>query len=358
MKHSHAILLLLGLLAQGAGWTVSPRRLKGLLAGLALGLDGAWLLWYFTDARSLSVSGFWALSPVATWVCVHVVLVPLIVLECLAWALPWWRWWVRGVGLVLVLAGYGWGLGEAYGPPVVTQVALAFPDLPPAFEGYRLVLVSDLHAGPYAGTRTLGRWARAVEALHGDLLVGAGDFIAYLPEEAERTGVAFAGITAPDGRLGVLGNHDQRPGDDEVAERLRRHGWVMLEDEPFVLRRGAQSLLILGARYKDEAADPSPVPWRGRPWPGGFRIGVCHSPGQWPRMLLEGARLTLCGHTHGGQVDLSPFYNPAEERSPFVYGLYAQGPDRLCVTRGLGVSALPFRFRCRPEIMVLTLHRS
>jgi predicted MPP superfamily phosphohydrolase len=262
------------------------------------------------------------------------------------------------VGLGLILGGYGWGLGEAYGPPVLTEVTLPFPDLPAAFDGYRIVLFGDVHAGPYAGTRTVGRWARAIGEVSGDLLVGAGDFVARTPEEAERTGEAFQILHPQDGRVGVLGNHDQYSHTDEVAKRLRRHGWIVLLDESLVIQRQDQRLILLGSRYpKGEESEYQPH-WQDKPWPKGFRIGLCHSPEQWPMLLQEGARLTLAAHTHGGQVNLSPFYNAAQERFPYIAGLYRKGADSLFITRGLGCTVLPFRFRCRPEIVRITLRRS
>lgn len=356
MRTSHLILILLGLAVQALGWTLVPRRWKRAAVLLCLVLDAVWMVWYARDDRSLSVSGVWALSPAATWLTIHLILGPVIGIEVLARLLPW-RAWVRILGLGFLLGGYGWGLGEAYGPPVVTRVALAFPDLPPAFDGYRIVLFGDIHAGPYAGTRTVGRWARAVGQVPGDLLVGAGDFVTHTPEEAERTGVAFQFLHPEDGKVGIFGNHDEYSQTDEVAERLRRHGWVMLLDQDLVIERQGQRLVLIGTRYPAEDRMTVPPHWKGRPWPQGFRIGLCHSPEQWPLFRQEGAELTLAAHTHGGQVNLSPFYNAALERTPYVYGLYRKDGDSLFVTRGLGCTGLPFRFRCRPEIVQVTLRR-
>lgn len=354
MRSSHLLLILLGLTTQGVGWALLPRRWKLFLAPAGLALDVAWILWYASDNRSLSVSGVWALSPVATWLSFHLILAPVVGVEVLARLLPWRRW-IRLLGLGLILGGYAWGLGEAYGPPVLTEVTLAFPDLPPAFNGYRIVLFGDVHAGPFAGTRTVGRWAQVIREVPGDLLVGAGDFVHYTPEEAERTGEAFEALHPLDGKVGVLGNHDQYSRTDEVAERLRRHGWVMLLDQTLVIERQGQRLLLLGSRHPGENDAVFRPNWQGKPWPEGFRIGICHGPEQWPLHRQEGARLTLTAHTHGGQVNLSPFYNAALERSPFLQGLYRNGPDYLFVTRGLGCTGLPFRFRCRPEIVRVTL---
>lgn len=357
MKPSHLILLALGWLTQAMGWVLLPRRWKLSAALIAAAVDGAWIGWYALDDRSLSVSGVWALSPVATWLSLHLILGPILGVEVLARLLPWRRR-VRFIGIGLILGGYAWGLGEAYGPPVLTEVSLAFPDLPPAFDGYRIILVGDIHAGPYAGTRTVNGWARDIQRVPADLLVGAGDFVAQIPEEAERTGEAFKILRPPDGLIGVFGNHDQYSHTDEVAERLRRHGWVMLLDQSLVIERQGQRLVLLGSRHPDGNDATFRPEWRGKPWVAGFRIGICHGPEQWPLLQKEGARLTLAAHTHGGQVDLSPLYNAAKERSPYLAGLYSMGADRLFVTRGLGCTFLPVRFRCRPEIVSLTLHRA
>lgn len=356
MRSSHLVLVLLGVGIQSMGWALLPRRYKLSSALVASVLDAAWVLWYAFDDRSLSVSGVWALSPVATWLTAHLMLGPLLGVEVLARFLPWRRW-IRYSGLAFILVGYAWGLGEAYGPPVVTEVSLSFPDLPSAFDGYRIVLVGDIHAGPYAGTRTVGRWARAIQNVSGDVLVGAGDFVTHSPEEAERTGEAFKTLHPADGLLGVLGNHDQYSRTDAVAKRLRRHGWIMLLDQCRVIERAGQRLVFLGARYHDVDDGSFEPDWQGKPWPDGFRIGLSHDPEQWPQLQKEGARLTLAAHTHGGQVDLSPIYNAAKERSSYIAGLYEDGRDRLFITRGLGCTTLPFRLRCRPEIVRITLHR-
>lgn len=358
MRPAHPKLILLGLLVQCAAWALAPRRFKGPLAGLALGLDTSWFLWHLSDHPGLSVSGFWAVTPLTTWVAAHAILTPLTAVEALAKVLSRLRWHVRGAGIVLILGSYGWLLGEAYGPPVVTRQTLDFPDLPPAFDGYRILLMSDVHAGPYIGVRTLSRWARAASAVPCDLVVLAGDCVNHLPAETERPAQAFAILSPPDGRVAVMGNHDDDEGPYSVGGRLRRHGWRVLDDECMTLERAGQRLVLLGARYPLDGREMAAVPWKGRPWPEGFRIAICHTPVQWPRMVEEGARLTLAGHTHGGQVNLSPFFNAAEEFTPYVHGAFRDGGARMFVTRGLGVTSVPFRFRCRPEIALITLHRS
>ena len=344
------------LLAHGGLCLLLPRRLR-LRAVLLVGaVDLVWALWIRRAAEDVGTAGAWAIPPLAAWLLIHLLLIPALLIEALARVTgrpkP-----VRLAGAILVLGGYAWGLAEAYGPPVVTEATLRFPDLPPAFDGYRIVLLGDVHAGPFTPQGELDRWVRAAAALRGDLLVGAGDFIAYFPEEAEAPGRAFEALRPPDGKVGVLGNHDRFRTPEEVAVRLRRHGWTMLLDEVQPITRGGDRLLLLGTRHPYGDPAEFKAHWKGRPWPEGFRIGICHGPEQWGVHREVGARLTLAAHTHGGQINLDPIFNLARLRSPYLQGLYEADGAKLVVTRGLGCTGLPFRFRCRPELVALTLRR-
>lgn len=344
----------LGLLGQGGLWLLLPRARRRWGAVLLGGLDLLWLLWVRKAGADTGPAGAWSQPPLAAWMLAHLILLPAVAVTALGrWAGPR----ARLLGGLLVGSGFAWGLGEAYGPPVVTEVTLRFPELPRAFDGYRIVLLGDVHAGPFTPQGQLDAWATAAAGLQGDLLVGAGDFIAYWPEEAEAVGRAFAPVRPPDGKVGVLGNHDRFRTPEGVAERLRARGWVMLVDQAHGVVRGGERLLLLGTRhpYGDPAAFRPQ--WRGQPWPEGFRIGLCHSPEQWALHRAAGARLTLAAHTHGGQINLAPLFNLARLRTPYVQGLYEDGGDRLLVTRGLGCTGLPFRFRCRPELVRVTLRR-
>ena len=346
----------LSLLAHGGLWALLPARHRRWGAALILGVDLLWGAWIWEASRDCGSAGAWSLWPLATWMVVHLLLLPGLVVEVLARRFRA-RNRLRLLGALLVLGAYGWGLAEAYGRPTVTEVTVAFPDLPPAFDGYRIVLLGDVHAGPFTSQGQLEAWAKGAAELKGDLLVGAGDFIAYWPEEAEVPGRAFEAVRPPDGKVGVLGNHDRFRTTEEVAVRLRAHGWVMLLDDVHPITRGGDRLLLLGTRHPYGDPAEFKAHWKGRPWPEGFRIGICHGPEQWPIHRQVGARLTLAAHTHGGQINLDPLFNMARLRTPYVQGSFEAGGDRLLVTRGLGCTGLPFRFRCRPELVRVTLRR-
>jgi predicted MPP superfamily phosphohydrolase len=134
-------------------------------------------------------------------------------------------------------------------------------------------------------------------------------------------------------------------------------GWHILTEDTLPIEREGQRLLLIGLAHPDEDLDDFKPTWRHAPSGPGFRIGLVHSPELWPQLREVGARLSLAGHTHGGQINLDPFFNLARTNTGYEAGLYAEGADRLYVTKGLGCTAVPLRFRCRPEIVRITLHR-
>ncbi|HJV90051.1 MAG TPA: metallophosphoesterase [Holophagaceae bacterium] len=347
-----------GLFVQGWLALLARKRARRVwLLGLLL-LDLLWLWWVLSRMRGGHVST-WRQPALLLWFFTHLALGGAALVESIARLLPWPRA-IRATGaaLALLIVGFSsWGLVEAYGSPRQEEVSLAFPDLPPAFDGYRIVLISDIHAGPFAGTRTLTKWGHALEGLDADLLVCAGDFISYWPEETALLKRPLAGLHPRDGKVGVLGNHDRYRSDFGVSDLLEAQGWRMLTEDTATLARGGDRLLLMGLGHPDGDLDEFKPEWHHEPRGPGFRIGLAHSPELWPQLRAVGARLSLAGHTHGGQINLEPFYNPARSRMGYVAGLYTEGGDRLFITRGLGCTALPFRFRCRPEIVRITLRR-
>jgi predicted MPP superfamily phosphohydrolase len=89
------------------------------------------------------------------------------------------------------------------------------------------------------------------------------------------------------------------------------------------------------------------------------RLLLAHSPDIVPELKIARFDLVLCGHTHGGQVDL-PFLNGAWLKDgptrDYVHGFYSANGSRMYVNRGIGTTTLPVRVACRPELTVFTLH--
>nr|WP_246580452.1 metallophosphoesterase [Deinococcus aestuarii] len=228
----------------------------------------------------------------------------------------------------------------------------------------RVVQLSDLHYGAYIGRGSVRAWVDAALALRPDVVLVTGDFV-------DKRGVApleplfgeLARLRAPLGVWGVWGNHDhahfrrtahrggRSPGAarDAFGADLRRSDVRLLCNEGTTLRddlflAGVDDLrwgrVDLGAALARAPA-------------GGAVLLMSHTPDLLPEVPGR-VGLTLCGHTHGGQVCL-PLIGPLVTSSRFGRRFasgFVRGPAPGFVSRGLGVTTLPFRLNCGPEVVV------
>jgi uncharacterized protein len=259
------------------------------------------------------------------------------------------------------------GAREAFGVPEITRRTLAFPDLPPGLDGLRLAQLSDLHAGPLVGPAALSRWRQLTEREQPELLLITGDLVDSRPEELEPLLEAFQGFRPPLGRFAVLGNHDYFDDPRPIWRDLEREGIRCLENSAVLIPRNGCTLALMGlqdpmarnGRFRRLVFGTGPRPAEAaRDLPSdAFRVCMNHRPSEWEQALAAGARLTLSGHTHGGQINPIPGFNSAQILGPRTNGLYREGRDLLYVNRGLGVVGLPIRIAAAPEIAILTLKR-
>lgn len=239
---------------------------------------------------------------------------------------------------------------------VVTRQRLALPGLR---RPLRAVMLSDLHLGPFIGERQLAGWVRATAELEPDLVLLVGDLVdhrysgdlsefrRWLPE-----------LQPPLGSVAVPGNHDRARYPDLAPWRR------MLEDVGVgvLINQGRSvrdDLYLAGVDdLRESVADPAAA-LAGAPT-GAARVLLSHNPDLIPELPAEPAArpdLLLAGHTHGGQICV-PGYGAVVTGS--AYGRrYASGwvpaPMPAFVGRGLGVAALPVRFACPAELVVLEL---
>ena len=274
---------------------------------------------------------------------------------------------VAGLGLGYLLYGALWGKEDFR----VRQVTFTSPDLPAAFDGYRLLQLSDIHIGSWGDDdAAIRRAVRLCNDQRPDAIVFTGDLVNSRATELAPFLTALSQLQAPDGVYSVLGNHDygtyarwssprEQAANLDTLKRLERQlGWRLLLNEHHCLHRGSDSIVVVGV----ENSGRPPFPDRGdlrralQGTNGRFRILLSHDPTHWRREVLPrtDVQLTLSGHTHDMQVSLFGF-----SVSRWIYpehrGLYLEGGRALYVNIGLGYVLFPLRLGAWPEITVITL---
>jgi predicted MPP superfamily phosphohydrolase len=267
------------------------------------------------------------------------------------WWMPVLEWGLKAVGL------YRRGLANA-GRPRRVEIDLEFPDLPPAFDGYRILQVSDMHLDAIPGHER--RIVAAVAGLEADLTVWTGDYRAHhgganahLREPLRKVKAACPN---PDRILAILGNHD----DHSMVDALTDLGIHVLVNESAEIRRGTDSLCFTGLddvfSYHTPAADAALALGRKD---GVFSIALIHSPDMAEAAARLGYSLYLCGHTHGGQICLPGGRAVLTLGLPRarVAGLWRVGGMLGYTSTGAGTSGVPVRYHVPGEVTLFTLRR-
>lgn len=241
----------------------------------------------------------------------------------------------------------------------VKTVPLVLKRLPPAFDGFRLVQISDLHLGTWMRPHHLDQVVELVNAQTPDLIAITGDFVTYDPFEVGADLVkSLRQLNAVHGKIAVLGNHDHWSNPAAIREMLREAGVIELANRVIRLTRGRDCLHIAGVDdFMEERAcldDVLPLLE-----PDACAILLAHEP-DFAQVSLPTARfdLQLSGHSHGGQMvfpGIGPLFLPRYARR-YPTGLYRLGGMQLYTNRGLGTAEIPLRINCKAEITVLHLH--
>ena len=276
--------------------------------------------------------------------------------------------------ITLFIAVYGFTIG--YNKTEVNEQEFVCKDLPASFDGYRIVLFSDLHVGSYLGGRekVLEKNIRMINEQQGDMVVFVGDLQNLQPSELDPVQSVLSTIKAKDGVYSVMGNHDypnyikadfatEALNENLIKSKQRSMGWNVLLNENRVVRRGADSIVVMGVEdntpgYTGKYTRRSDLQKALQGVKdGAFVVSLVHNPELWHYELLPDlkAQLTLSGHTHGGQLKFFG-WTPASLKTDYVAGWYEENGRSLFVTSGLG-ALVPFRFGMSGEIVVLTLRK-
>lgn len=233
----------------------------------------------------------------------------------------------------------------------------------PARQGVlNILFLSDFHVGcPSVSLGDVEGIVRQANALSRDIVFLGGDFLSkaipfghYVPPAP--IAEALAGLRAPLGIYAVLGNHDWRMDGEGMWRALEQAGVRVLENSALRVENVGGSFWVAGlADHTMRKPD--------------YRKTMADVTGSDPVLLLshdpkdfadvdDRPVLTLCGHTHGGQVRLpqiGPVILPGKVPRKYAYGHIHEGGRDMIVSGGIGESILPLRFGMKPEIVQISL---
>lgn len=264
----------------------------------------------------------------------------------------------------------------------VHKVKVTSPNLPDAFDGFKIVQLSDIHCGSFMSTEPLVKAFNIVLNEKPDIIFFTGDLVNNETSETDPHLATYKMLKAPYGVYSCLGNHDygdykQWDSQEAKVQNLKdlkevhsKSGWRLLMNEHVPIEKDGQKIALLGienwggnlrfpryGKLENAHAGTEDYP---------FKILLSHDPSHWDVQVSQEAKykdidLTLSGHTHGMQFGIEI---PGFKWSPVQYfykhwaGLYKQDNQYLYVNRGLGFLGYPGRLGIWPEITVIELKKA
>ena len=283
--------------------------------------------------------------------------------------LPWFFALIPALG---VMGWFAFGFIEGWKRLELKHITFTSPDLPPYFDGYRLVQITDFHLGSFPpGNDFVQKVVDATNNEEPDMILFTGDLVNNQASEVEPYLDTLRQLHTSDGIYSIWGNHDYcEYGNNHSIGALKRNrrmlygyqeslGWHQLMNEHHVVSHGMASIAVIGVE------NPGQPPFTNRSNlkkamkglnPDMFKILLSHDPHHWRREVVgKKIQLTLAGHTHAGQLKIGK-WTPARMAFKEWGGAYRIGEQMLYVSSGIGGS-FPFRLGAWPELTVITLKR-
>lgn len=281
-------------------------------------------------------------------------------------------WFFALIPALGVMGWFAFGFIEGWKRLELKHITFTSPDLPPYFDGYRLVQITDFHLGSFPpGNDFVQKVVDATNNEEPDMILFTGDLVNNQASEVEPYLDTLGQLHASDGIYSIWGNHDYcEYGNNHSIGALKRNrrmlygyqeslGWHQLMNEHHVVSHGMASIAVIGVE------NPGQPPFTNRSNlkkamkglnPDMFKILLSHDPHHWRREVVgKKIQLTLAGHTHAGQLKIGK-WTPARMAFKEWGGAYRIGEQMLYVSSGIGGS-FPFRLGAWPELTVITLKR-
>lgn len=281
---------------------------------------------------------------------------------------------MAGTGIITALT---WGIVSGAYDYRVKNRKVVLKNLPPEFDGFRIVQISDIHSGSFWNKEAVAKGVKMVMDQKPDVVFFTGDLVNNVATEMEPYMDVFNKIKAPHGVFSTLGNHDY--GDyvswespeakiqnlEDLKVVHKNLGWRLLMNEHEKLTINGASIGVLGienwgnkgrfpkyGKMSDAVKGTEDLP---------VKLLLSHDPSHWRGEVLEkypDIDIMFSGHTHGMQfgVEIGNFkWSPIKYMYHEWADLHKEGDQHLYVNRGFGFLGYPGRFGILPEITVMEL---
>ena len=269
------------------------------------------------------------------------------------------RKFLATVGGTLAAGGLGaysyWETGDLEVRALTVRIA----GLPAGFDGCRIVFLADVHHGWFISREYISRAISLANSLHPDLILLGGDYVDRSPGYIAPVMEELAKLKAPLGVFAVQGNRDIRINRVLTTKELDRQRIRELTNKGCWIERNGSRIWLCGL---DDATIGHPdvsAALRGL-LPDAVALALSHNPDVAESLNDPRIRLLCSGHTHGGQINLpfiGPVFIPSAFGRKYTKGLVQAPHCKVFVTTGVGAAFPPLRFRCPPEVALLTLAR-
>lgn len=236
------------------------------------------------------------------------------------------------------------------------RLEITLDKLPPAFDGFKIVQVSDVHVGPTIGRAFVESMVAAANEETPDLIAITGDLVDGTVEQLRAHTAPLAQLKAAHGVFFVTGNHEYYSGVDDWVEEVERLGIVVLRNRRVALERGEAAVDLVGVtdhhagRFSDGPDFDAALSGRD---PTRELLLLAHQPAALREAVRRDVGLQLSGHTHGGQF--WPWNWVVHLVHPVVAGLARFERTQVYVNAGTGYWGPPVRLGTQSEVTVLTL---
>ena len=288
--------------------------------------------------------------------------------------------WIMGALIFMIMAGgtLFWQFDFR-----VRQQVITLKELPPAFDGLKIVQFSDVHLGSWGSKRRLQEAMDEINRLHPDVIFFTGDMFNYCTADGKGFEEILKTLRTPFGIYAIMGNHDygdyinwssvtaKKKNIEDLKSYYKNLGWKLLLNSHDILKRGDDSIALIGvenwgATHRFQRLGNIAMAQQGTETMA-IQLLLTHDPSHWDSIVskkYQNIDMTFAGHTHGGQVGIDCchiHWSPVMWVSRLWSGLYinpnTDTPQYLYVNQGLGNIGYSGRVGILPEITLIILKR-